>query len=318
VTRQDDDHPTPQTWVNVNSARVPGNKIYNLVTHPDTTYCLTSSAAERLNTFSFTIILLSLSLSGCHYSRYSAMKKNILLNILGWISVASAAFDLNRGGGVLKAPEGDSFATVTGTFIVPNLSGANRLSIWVGIGDSLQQNYVLAGGIVYNNTLQSFSAYWQDPVPDATSTVPIVSGNSITVTVNTAEAGGIVTIENTTQNKTTTQSLSAPAGVDPTQLTALAANWFVQAYQVTPGELVQMPNFGTVTFTACSATTKNGVSVPITGAGRYEIQGTSGQVSVKTHNAKYILTGLRYTRLQLSLAMVSLSRDRLEQDYFAT
>lgn len=169
--------------------------------------------------------------------------------------------------------------TVTGTFTVPNLSGTNRLSIWVGIGDTLQQDYVLGGGIVYNSTLKSFAAYWPGPVTDTSSTVPVANGNSITVTVNAAEAGGTITVENKTQNKKTTQSLAGPAGVEPSALTALAANWFVQAYQVIPGQLVQTPNYGTVSFTACSATTKSGKSVPISGAGRYEIQGTSGQVS---------------------------------------
>ncbi|KAF1844929.1 concanavalin A-like lectin/glucanase [Cucurbitaria berberidis CBS 394.84] len=199
-----------------------------------------------------------------------------------WISTASAAFDLNRGGGVLKAPEGDSFATVTGTFTVPNLSGANRLSIWIGIGDTLRQDYVLGGGIVYNSTLKSFSAYFPGPVTDTTSTVPVANGNSITVTVNMATAGGTVTVENKTQNKQTTQTLAAPAGVEPERLTALAANWFVQAYQVTPGQLVQTPNFGTISFTACTATTKSRKTVPISGAGKYEIQGTSGQIYSKT------------------------------------
>ncbi|KAH8631372.1 hypothetical protein IG631_13055 [Alternaria alternata] len=201
------------------------------------------------------------------------------------VSAASAAFDLNRGGAVLKAPAGDSFATITGTvscshaFTVPNLSGTNRLSIWVGIGDTLEQDNVLGGGIVYNSTLKSFSAYFPGPVTDTTSTVPVANGNSITVTVNMATAGGTVTIENKTQNKRTTQTLAAPSGVDPSALTALAADWFVQAYQVIPGQLVATPNFGTVSFTAVTATTKSGVSVPISGAGRYEIQGTSGQVS---------------------------------------
>jgi hypothetical protein len=243
------------------------------------------------------------------------MRLSIFCNVVSWASTASAAFDLNRGGGVLKAPEGDSFATITGTFTVPTLSGANRLSIWIGIGDSLQQNYILGGGIVYNSTLQSFSAYWPGPVTDTTSAVPVASGNSITVTITTAEAGGTVTVENTTQNKTTTQSLSAPADVDSAELTVLAASWFVQAYQVTPGQLVQTPDFGTVSFTACSATTKNGVAVPITGAGRYEIQGTSGQVSTKVHNAKRALTFSRSIQLQPSLALASQSRDKPEKDY---
>lgn len=218
------------------------------------------------------------SLSYCCALSSPTMRLKSLITGACWVSAVSAAFDLNRGGGVLKAPEGDSFASVSGTFTVPNLSGSNRLSIWVGIGDSLQQDYVLGGGIVYNSTLKSFSAYWPGPATDTTSTVPVASGNSVTVTVTTAEAGGTVTVENKTQNKKTTQSLSAPTGVDPSKLTALVANWFVQAYQVTPGELVRTPNFGTVSFTACTATTRGGVAVPITGAGRYEIQGTSGQM----------------------------------------
>ncbi|KAH7371979.1 concanavalin A-like lectin/glucanase domain-containing protein [Pyrenochaeta sp. MPI-SDFR-AT-0127] len=205
-----------------------------------------------------------------------------LIPLLSCVSLAYAAFDLNRGGGVLTAPAGDPFASVSGTFTVPNLSGANRLSIWVGIGDTLEQTYVLGGGIVYNSTLRSFSAYFPGPVTDTTTAVPVANGNSITVTINVAAAGGTVTVENKTQNRRTTQTLAAPAGVDPEQLTALAASWFVQAYQVTPGQLVQTPNYGTVSFTACTATTKSGKSVPISGAGRYEIQGTSGQMYSRT------------------------------------
>jgi hypothetical protein len=240
------------------------------------------------------------------------MKMFSFAALAGFVSAASAAFDLNRGGGVLKAPEGDPFRTIAGTFVVPNLSGTNRLSIWVGIGDSLQQKYVLGGGITYNSTLQSFSAYWPGPVVDTTTTVPITSGNSITVTITTADAGGTVTVENTTQNKKTTQSLSAPDGVESVELTALAANWFVQAYQVVPGQLVQTPNFGTVSFTACTATTKSGVSVPISGAGRHEIQGTSGQVSIKYESpSEYcLLTAIRCTPAQRFRAQASLLRGR--------
>jgi hypothetical protein len=171
-------------------------------------------------------------------------------------------------------------------FTVPNLSGTNRLSIWVGIGDTLEQDNVLGGGIVYNSTLKSFSAYFPGPVTDTTATVPVANGNSITVTVSVATAGGTVTIENKTQNRRTTQSVAAPNDVDPTSLTALAANWFVQAYQVIPGQLVATPNFGTVSFTAVRATTKSGANVPISTAGRYEIQGTSGQVSCTRYTTR--------------------------------
>jgi hypothetical protein len=208
------------------------------------------------------------------------MKFTALLGTIFWVPFVSSAFDFNRGGAVLKAPEGDSFQTVTGTFTVPNLSGPNRLSIWIGIGDSLEQNNVLGAGIVYNSTLKSFAAYFPDPVMDTNSVVPVANGDSITVTVNVTLTGGTVTIENKTQSKRTTQTVAAPAGVEPASLTALAADWFVQAYQVIPGELVATPDFGTVSFTSAKATTKSGVDVSISAAGRYEIQGTSGQVSI--------------------------------------
>jgi hypothetical protein len=238
------------------------------------------------------------------------MRPSTFIGIVSSLSVALAAFDLNRGGGVLKAPPGDHFTTVTGTFLVPNLSGTSRLSIWVGIGDSLEQDYVLGGGINYNSTLQSFSAYWPGSAMDITAMVPVASGNSITITINAADAGGTVTVENTTQNQTSTQSMSAPAGVESSKLTALAANWFVQAYQVVPGELVQVPNFGTISFTACKATTKSGVSVPISSAGRYEIQGTSGQVSIGISSTDNLLIACRCTQLRLSRTPVFLSKDR--------
>ncbi|EMD59462.1 hypothetical protein GGP41_009317 [Bipolaris sorokiniana] len=210
------------------------------------------------------------------------MKLISLLSATCWLSFVSAAFDYNRGGAVLKAPDGDSFQTVTSTFTVPNLSGSNRLSIWVGIGDGLEQNNILSGGIVYNSTLKTFASYFPGPATDTTSAVPVANGDSITITVNITLTGGTVTIENNMQNKRTTQIVAAPAGVEPTSLTALAADWFVQAYQVIPGELVATPDFGTVSFTSIKATTKGGVDVPVSGAGRYEIQGTSGQMYSRT------------------------------------
>ncbi|EUC39918.1 hypothetical protein COCMIDRAFT_110177 [Bipolaris oryzae ATCC 44560] len=210
------------------------------------------------------------------------MKITTILSATCWLSFVSAAFDYNRGGAVLKAPDGDSFQTVIGTFIVPNLSGSNRLSIWIGIGDGLEQNNILSGGIVYNNTLKTFASYFPDPATDTTSAVPVANGDSITIMVNITLTGGAVTIENKTQNKTTTQNVAAPAGVEIPSFTALAADWFVQGYQVIPGELVATPDFGTVSFTAVKATTKGGTDVPVSRAGRYEIQGTSGQMYSRT------------------------------------
>ncbi|KAI0388164.1 concanavalin A-like lectin/glucanase [Hypomontagnella monticulosa] len=201
-----------------------------------------------------------------------------------FVPATLAAFDQNRGGAVLKVPEGDSFTSVTGTFTVPNLSGANKLSIWVAIGDTLEQDVVLKGGITYANGLTSFAAWYPGNETDITKEVPIRAGDSITVTASlsaTDKSTGTVVVENTTQNKKSTQTVPVPANVDPATLTAKAADWFVQAYQKA-GELVQVPRFNTVTFTKCSATLASGKTVGPNGAGTFEIQGTSGQIYSRT------------------------------------
>jgi len=211
------------------------------------------------------------------------MKFSLLLSALCALPSAFAAYDQNRAGAVLKAPEGDSFKSVTGTFSVPNLSGTARLSIWVAIGESTEQDYVLKGGIHYNRGYASFAGWYPDAETNTTTSVPAKASDSITVTVAlTSATSGTVTIENKTQNKKVTQTVAAPASVDPSYLTARTADWFVQAYQVVPGELVNAPRFGTIAFTACSATLASGASRGPTGAGTFEIQGTSGQIYSKT------------------------------------
>lgn len=193
-----------------------------------------------------------------------------------------AAYDGNRAGAVLRAPQGESFQTVTGTFVVPALTGPRRLTIWLGIGDNLEQTHVLGGGIVFNSTLGSFAAFYPEKAVDTTSSVPVAVGDSITVTTTlTSPNTGNVIIENKTQNKTTTTTVAAPASANPARLTALTADWWVQAYQAA-GELVETPNYNNVTFTSVSATLSSGTKVGATGAGNFEIQGISGQIYSKT------------------------------------
>ncbi|RYP34237.1 hypothetical protein DL767_004360 [Monosporascus sp. MG133] len=200
-------------------------------------------------------------------------------------TVSLAAYDQNRAGAVLKAPEGDSFTSVTGTFTVPALTGNARLSIWVAIGDTLQQDVVLKGGVHFaSNALSSFVAWAPGSETDITSEVPVRARDTVKVTVSVPaddKSTGTVLVENTTQNRRTTQTVPVPASADPSTLTSLAADWFVQAYQQN-FDLPRVPRFGTLTFTACSATLASGQTVGTTGAGIFEIQGTSGQIYSRT------------------------------------
>ena len=136
---------------------------------------------------------------------------------------------------------------------------------------------------MFNQTLASWSAFFPSPAVDITTSVPVAANDTITVSVSTTETSGTVTVENKTQNKKFTQAVSAPNSADPARLTALTADWWVQAYQVIPGELVQTPKYGLVAFTDCTAVTKSGIIVPLNGAGVFDISGTSGQQYSKTN-----------------------------------
>lgn len=209
------------------------------------------------------------------------LSNSFLATVYFFVS-ALAAYDGNRAGAVLRAPAGQSFQTVTGTFVVPALTGPSRLTIWLGIGDSIEQTYVLGGGVVLNSTLGSFAAFYPEKAVDTTSSVPVAAGDSITVTTTlTSPNTGNVIIENKTQNKKTETTVAAPSSANPAQLKALTADWWVQAYQAA-GELVETPNYNNITFTDVSATLASGTKVGATGAGNFEIQGISGQVYSKT------------------------------------
>ncbi|KAF2647441.1 concanavalin A-like lectin/glucanase, partial [Lophiostoma macrostomum CBS 122681] len=211
------------------------------------------------------------------------MRLPSIATIVFFSTIVDAAFDYNKGGASLKAPSSESFTSVTGTFTVPSLTGTNRLSIWLGIADSSSQNYVIGGGIVFNKTLGTFAAFFPESSIDTTARVPVVANDSIVVTASLTSANtGTVVIENKTQNKTIEQTVAAPTTADPSALTALYADWWVQGYQVIPGELLTTPKFGTITFTGVGATLASGKQVDATGAGKYELQGTSGQVFTQT------------------------------------
>ena len=195
-------------------------------------------------------------------------------------SVAHAAYDQNRAGAVLKAPINDSFISATGVFIVPQLSGNNKLSIWVAIGDTLQQDVVLKGGVHYaDSRLSTFVSWYPGNDTDITSDVPVQAGDTMRVVASVSQEDrtvGTVMVENTSSGTSSKQAIPVPS-----ELTSLAADWFVQAYQAA-GELVQVPLFGTLNFTEAGAVLASGKEVGTTGAGVFEIQGTSGQVYSRT------------------------------------
>ena len=212
-------------------------------------------------------------------------------------NIAQRAFSPNRAGAVLlRAPEGETFTSVTGTFIVPTPARGQgggtttkySAGIWVGIAANKDQDIVLQAGVTaaITGSTTSFTA-WYAWYPGSTTDLTTTqfsarAGDSIKITVSTTSATeGTVVIENITANRKVTQGVSAPASVAPDEMTAQSAAWMVEGYQLA-GELVPLARFGRLQFTNCAAGTSGGKSLGVTGAGLYEVQTISGQVYTKT------------------------------------
>lgn len=219
------------------------------------------------------------------------------LDILPSRTIQQRAFSPNRAGAVLlKAPEGESFTSVTGTFTIPipargqggTTSTKYSAGIWVGIAADKNQDIVLQAGVTaaITGSTTSFTA-WYDWYPGSTTSFTATefsakAGDSVTITVSTTSPSeGTVVINNVTAGKKVTQAVKAPASVDPSQLTAQSAAWMVEGYQLA-GELVPLARFGRIQFSNCAAGTSAGKSLGTTGAGLYEVQTISGQVYTKT------------------------------------
>ncbi|KAG4422182.1 hypothetical protein IFR04_004688 [Cadophora malorum] len=212
-------------------------------------------------------------------------------------TIAQRAFSPNRAGAVLlRAPEGESFTSVTGTFTVPTPArgqggGTNTkysAGIWVGIAANKDQDIVLQAGVTaaITGSTTSFTAWYAwypgSPIDFTTTQFSARTGDSIKITVSTTSVTeGMVVIENVTANRKVTKVVSAPASLAPDELTAQSAAWMVEGYQLA-GEVVPLARFGRVQFTNCAAATSGGKSMGVTGAGLYEVQTISGQVYTKT------------------------------------
>ena len=128
------------------------------------------------------------------------------------------SYSTNWSGAVLESPpSGQTFNTVTGTFVVPTPSGTGAASAWVGIDGDTAQNSILQSGVdftVASNGRVSYQA-WFEWFPNFAidfSNFPISAGQTITVTVHaTSKTAGTVVLTNASTGKSITQAVSAPS-----------------------------------------------------------------------------------------------------------
>ena len=127
------------------------------------------------------------------------------------------SYSTNWSGAVLESPpSGQTFNTVTGTFVVPTPSGTGAASAWVGIDGDTAQNSILQAGVDFTVSGGKVSYdSWYEWYPNASidfSNFAISAGNTITVTVHsTSSTAGTVVLTNVSTGKSVTQAVKAPS-----------------------------------------------------------------------------------------------------------
>jgi hypothetical protein len=178
----------------------------------------------------------------------------------GTTSVTSSNWGGYAAQSCLTSPSKDVVTKVVGTWVEPTAkcSGTAYAAFWVGIdGYSSSSVEQLGTDSDCNGKTPSYYAWYEMyPANPVTISMTIKPGNTITasVTYNSAKKF-VLAIEDVTTGKTfsVTKSLSSAA--------RSSAEWIVEAPSSSSGVL-PLADFGTVTFTSCSATI-SGVTGPI-------------------------------------------------------
>jgi len=174
---------------------------------------------------------------------------------------------------------GTGYTSVTGTFTVPTPTTTGSGAAWVGIDGDTCDTAILQTGIDWTKSSSgvSYDAWyeWYPAYSYDFSGITISEGNTIKVTVTaTSKTGGTAVVENVSTGVTVTHTFSNEGSEG--DLCEYNAEWIVEDYEE-GSSLVKFADFGTVTFTDCSAKDGSG-TVGTTGATIIDIESSSGKV----------------------------------------
>lgn len=157
---------------------------------------------------------------------------------------------------------------VTGTFIVPKISGSDKkhsASVWVGIdgntcggGTATSGPLIQVGVYLYGDGTAKPFYEWVPDLASITSDIAISAGDKIRMTVDVSTTtSGKGTLENLTTGKSFTHTWSS----GPKKLCQAEAEWIVERPGTGDGTPVPFVDYGSVTFTSASASNAAGSSV---------------------------------------------------------
>ncbi|KAJ7194249.1 peptidase A4 family-domain-containing protein [Mycena pura] len=180
-------------------------------------------------------------------------------------------------GAGMESPE-NTYQSVTGTLVVPHLQPATGGAIegiyggsaWVGLDGMTCQTSLMATGIqfiYFNQTIlaNAWTEVYPNPSVDITS-MTVNAGDTIKLTLTaTSTTTGTAVVENLSNGQSSTVDITSPS-----PLCLANAEWIVEDFEEGTF-LMPFANFGTITFTDASATTRSGSTVGPSGDGSHII-----------------------------------------------
>jgi ketosteroid isomerase-like protein len=182
------------------------------------------------------------------------------------------------------AASGGTYTAVSGTWTVPQFtpdSPAGADAAWVGIGGVTSNDLIQAGTqqTVSGSGSTQYQA-WVETLPQASHPVPLAvhSGDSVSVSITQqpqAQDQWLVAFTNNTTGQTYQVTEHYTSSMS-------SAEWIEEAPSAARGRQLPLDNFGTIDFSAGSAT-KNGQPVTITSSGAQAVTmvGRGGQQLAK-------------------------------------
>jgi len=174
----------------------------------------------------------------------------------------------NWSGGVVFAPQGQSFTWVQADWVCPNVYAPtqNRSYYnvnWIGI-DGWGSGDVCQAGMVCSVTNNSRTINpWHEWYPSSwvnITNLPILPGDMISMLICTGGAGSTsasISFANVSSGLAASYSITAPAG---TKLAGNSAEWIAETPGIN-GQLAEMPDYGEVFFSNSQAGLTNGSTV---------------------------------------------------------
>jgi len=228
--------------------------------------------------------------------------REMITRRLGIIGIRSCILmpytSTNWSGAVVQRPASESLVTVTGQWVVPNVSppasawngrgyndGTYICAIWVGLDGWNGSNDVLqagtnsivtvSGGLVTSRSYYAWIEWFGNPW-QAESDFPVSPGDAILCTVCAPFGNNHGTAMFTNQGT----GLAMNYGIDPPAGVTLSGNvaeWIVEDPGQLSGPLFPFPNYGLTIFQNCSAGSKN-VSLNLNNACPMNLVNASGKV----------------------------------------